>query len=256
MDFGIRGKTALLLGSTRGLGFACAEALVNEGVRIVINGQNKNNGINAASKLGNNTLFVQADLNNPDERQHLYETAKDHLGSISIIVTNADGPPPGTFMSMSHQNWVTNFDRVVLSAMDLIKLCIPEMINDGFGRIINISSVSAKMTSQGSVFANSLKSGLLSALGTLAREIGETGVTVNSILPGPFNTDRMRKNDIGKPDLSLKEATKLHAAKVPMKRMGTKKEFGALCAFLCSYQASFITGQSIVIDGGYVPSLF
>ena len=255
MDLGIKGKTALLMASTRGLGFGCAAALVAEGVRVVINGRKTEHSANAISILGKNAHFVQADVSQPAERTRLFEAAQAHLGTISILVTNADGPPPGTFMSKSSEDWQSAFDIIMLSALDMIQRCIPEMIERGFGRIINISSVSAKKTTPGSPLANSLKPGLLGALGTLAREVGETGVTVNSILPGPFDTDRMRRTASGRADLSLEETVRLYADKVPMKRLGTIEEFGALCAFLCSRQAGYITGQSIVIDGGSVSTL-
>ncbi len=255
MDLGIKGKTALLMGSTRGLGLGCATALVAEGAQVVINGRKTEHSVKTISRLGKNAHFIQADLTNPRECKHLFESAQAHLGTISILVTNADGPLPGAFMSKSVKDWQTAFNNVMLSAIDMVQKCIPDMNKEGFGRIINISSVSAKKTDPGSVLANSIKPGLIGAFGTLAREMAGTGITVNSILPGPFDTDRMRQTGAGLNDLTLEEAVKLHANKVPMKRMGTIEEFGALCAFLCSRQASYITGQSIVIDGGYVSTL-
>ncbi len=258
MDFGIAGKTALLMSSTRGLGFGCAEALVKEGVHVVINGRNMERGLEAMSRLGEKAHFVQADITRPGERACLFEEARTCLGTISILVTNADGPPPGSFMSKSSEDWQAAFELVMLSALDMIQRCLPGMIEQGYGRVINISSTSAKETAPGSPLANSIKPGLLGALGTLAREVAATGVTVNSILPGPFDTDRMRKYALqasGRADLSPEEALKLYAEQKPMKRLGTIEEFGALCAFLCSRQAGYITGQSIVIDGGLVTSL-
>jgi 3-oxoacyl-[acyl-carrier protein] reductase len=258
MDFGISGRTALLMSSTRGLGFGCAAALAAEGVRIVINGRNKERGIDAETELGGKAHFVQADVSQPGERARLFKEARDHLGTISILVTNADGPPPGTFMSKSNKDWQAAFELSMLSALDMVQRCVPEMIEQGYGRIINISSISAKETTPGVPLANGIKPGLLGALGTLAREVAATGVTVNSILPGPFDTDLLRRfapHATGRPDLSPEEAVKLYAERGPMKRLGTIEEFGALCAFLCSRQAGYITGQSIVIDGGHVPAL-
>jgi len=258
MDFGIAGKTALLMSSTRGLGFGCAAALVAEGVRVVINGRNAERGMEAISRLGGTSHFVQADVSQPAARARLFEEARDHLGTISILVTNADGPPPGTFMSKRTEDWQTAFELIMLSALDMVQRCLPEMIEQRYGRIINISSTSAKETTPGSPLANSIKPGLVGALGTLAREVGASGVTVNSILPGPFDTDRIRQSAplaVGRADLSPGEAVQLYAERKPMKRLGTIEEFGALCAFLCSRQAGYITGQSIVIDGGQVTSL-
>jgi 3-oxoacyl-[acyl-carrier protein] reductase len=160
-------------------------------------------------------------------------------------------------MSKNNEDWQAAFELIMLSALDMVQRCLPEMIERGYGRIINISSTSAKETTPGAPLVNGIKPGLLGALGTLAREVGATGVTVNSILPGPFDTDLLRRfapHAIGRADLSPEEV-QVYAERGPMKRLGTIEEFGALCAFLCSRQAGYITGQSIVIDGGQVSAL-
>ena len=259
MDLGIAGTTALLMSSTRGLGFGCAEALAVEGVQVVINGRNREHGMEVVSGLGGNAHFIQADISLPAERERLFKEALDILGRISILVINIDGPMPGTFMSKNIEDWRSACELIMVSALDMVKRCIPGMIEQNYGRIINISSTSAKDIIPGPVMSNSFKPGLIGALGTLAREVAEDGITVNSILPGPFDTDMMRKAALKaaeRQDISLEEEMKIFTGKVPMKRMGTIREFGALCAFLCSRQAGFITGQSIVIDGGLVPILF
>lgn len=158
---------------------------------------------------------------------------------------NSPAPPPGTFMSKSNKDWQSAFELIMLSALDMIQRCLPEMIEQGYGRIINISSTSAKEIIPGTPLSNGIKPGLLGAIGMIAREVGATGVTLNSILPGPFDTDLMRRfalQAIGREDLSPEEAVQLYAEREPMKRLGTIKEFGALCAFLCSQQAGYITG--------------
>lgn len=256
MDLGIEGKTALLLSSTMGLGFGCAEALVAEGVRVVINGRNRDRGFAALSKLGKKAHFVQADISKSLERKRLFQEAKAHLGTISMLVTNADGPPAGSFMSKSSEDWLSAFELVMLSALEMAQLCLPDMIEQGYGRIVNISSTSAKEITPGALLANGIKPGLLGAFGTLAREVSTTGITVNSILPGPFDTGRIRQYAQNQhKDLSPDEAMQLYADGRPMKRVGSIQEFGALCAFLCSNLAGYITGQNVVIDGGQVATL-
>jgi 3-oxoacyl-[acyl-carrier protein] reductase len=258
MDLGLSGKTALLMSSTRGLAFGCAAALVAEGALVVINGRDAERGAEAASRLGERAHFVRADVTQPAGRERLFAEAQARFGTVSILVTNADGPPPGTFMSKSAGDWQAAFELTMLSALDMIQRCLPGMISRGHGRIVNISSTSAKESLPGSALANSMKPGLLGALGTLAREVAPTGVTVNSILPGPFDTGRIRRfaqRASGREDLSAEEALRLYADQRPMRRIGSVEEFGALCAFLCSQHAGYITGQSIVIDGGQVPAL-
>jgi len=258
MDLGLAGKTALLLASTKGLAYGCAEVLVAEGVNVISNGRDNANASKALSKLGENAHFIQADITKQEDRDRLYSEAVMRFGYISILVTNADGPFPGSFLDKSLEEWEKAYRLVVLSAVDTAKKCIPDMVKNGYGRIINISSTSAKETIPGSIFANTLKPALIGAYGTLARELLTTGVTVNNILPGPFNTERMRKYAEDKYKSQAKiasEAMKLYEMTLPMKRIGEIEEFGSLCAFLCSRQAGYITGQSIVIDGGEVVSL-
>lgn len=258
MDLGLTGKTALVMAGTRGLGFGCAAALAAEGARVVINGRDPERGLAAAARLGPAALFVAADIRLPAERARLFEAARSHLGTIAILVTNADGPPGGTFLSKTAGDWQAAFELVLLSALDLVRRCLPEMMENGFGRIVNISSTSAKEASPGYPLATGLKPGLVGALGALAREVAASGVTINSLLPGSFDTDRIRRAAAQMPGatgLPPEETLRLYAAGKPMKRTGTIEEFGALCAFLCSRQAAYITGQGIVIDGGQVTSL-
>lgn len=144
MDLGLSGKTALLMSSTQGLGFGCASALVEGGVNVVINGRNVDRGLEAQAKLGARAYFIQADISQLSERKRLFDEAKAKLGTISILVTNVDGPPSGTFMSKSLDEWQRAFEIVMLSALDMTQQCLPDMIEQGFGRIINISSTSAK----------------------------------------------------------------------------------------------------------------
>ena len=181
------------MSSTRGLGFGCAIALAAEGVRVVINGRSPDHGILAASKLGKNALFVKADISQPEERARLFREAKAHLGEISILITNADGPQPGTFMSRT-KDWMMAFETIMLSALDMAQRCLPGMIERGYGRIVNISSTSAEEITPGAVLANGIrKTRVGGSIWNTCTRIAAGGVTVNSILPGPFDTDRIRQ---------------------------------------------------------------
>ncbi len=259
MDLGLAGKTALVLASTRGLGCACARALVAEDARAVINGRSLEAGKRAEAALGPRAHFVPADVSQKSQREELLARATDHLGSISIVVTNGDGPTADPFVETSIEQWESAFQAMVLSAIDVVQQCVPGMLTAGWGRVISLNSISGKEISLLGSRANSLRPALVGALGTLARELAPTGVTVNSILSGPFNTPAMRKvvrQHSGRMDLSEDEAVAAYAEGGPMKRVGRTEELGALCAFLASERASYITGQAIVIDGGRVPTLY
>lgn len=258
MDLGIKGESALILASSRGLGFGCAKALADEGVRVVLNGLSEENGRKAAAAIGGDTLFVAADVAKPEDRERLWDAAVAHLGGVSILVTNAYGPAPGPFMERSNEEWRAAFESTFVSAIDMAYRAAPPMVKRGWGRIINISSMSAKEPSTNTPLGNSLKAGLLGAFGTLAREIADKGVTVNSLLPGPFDTDLLRKFAkfmVDDPSLSDAEGVAKFAETVPAKRLGTIEEFGAVCAFLCSRHAGYMTAQAIAVDGAVVRTM-
>jgi 3-oxoacyl-[acyl-carrier protein] reductase len=255
MELGIAGKTALLLSSTAGLGFGCARALANEGVNVVINGRDPGRGRDALEKLGSNAHFVQGDITREEDRIRILEETRKRFGDVSILVTNADGPKPGSFLSKNSSEWIEAYKLIMESTIDMVRMVISDMIRNKYGRIVNISSTSAKETIPGSVFANSFKPALLGALNTLAREMADSGITINSILPGPFDTERIRKYaEELYSDLNPEEAFIEYQKILPMKKIGEIEEFGALCAFLCSEKARYITSQSIVIDGGQIVS--
>lgn len=258
MDLGIKGETALILASSRGLGFGCAKALAGEGARVVLNGLSEENGRKAAEAIGGDTIFVAADVAKAEDRARLWEEASDHLGEISILVTNAYGPKAGKFVERDNADWREAFEQTFVSAIDMAYRAAPPMVERGWGRIVNISSMSAKEPSTNTPLGNSLKAGLLGAFGTLAREIADKGVTVNSLLPGPFDTDLLRKYAkymVNDESLSDAEGVAEFAKTVPAKRLGTIEEFGAVCAFLCSRQAAYMTAQAIAVDGAVVRTM-
>ncbi|MFY0610578.1 MAG: SDR family oxidoreductase [Hyphomicrobiaceae bacterium] len=259
MDFDLKDKPALILAGTRGLGLACAHALVAEGARVVINGRNSERGQAALQGLGKRAVFITADITNKDDRARLHQLTVDAIGSPTILVTNGAGPTADLFLDTPLQAWDEAFGLMLTPAIDMALRCVPAMLDQGWGRVINLSSISGKEISLLGSRANSLRPALVGAFGTLAREVAATGVTVNSILSGPYDTPGMRKvvrQHSGRTDLSEDEAVAAYAAHGPMKRLGDTSELGALCAFLASAPAGYITGQAITIDGGRVPTIY
>ena len=259
MDLGLKGKTALVMASTRGLGFACAQALIDEGAQVVINGRSEDIGRDAQRALGPRAHLIVADTVKQKQRSALFDKAMNHHGTISILVINGDGPTAEPFAETSAEDWENAFQSMVLPGIDMVQKCIPNMIACGWGRVISLNSISGKEISLLGSRANSLRPALVGALGTLAREVAADGITVNSILSGPFDTPAMRKvvrQHSGRSDLTEDEAVAAYADAGPMRRVGDTKELGALCAFLASEAASYITGQAIVIDGGRVQTLY
>lgn len=259
MDLGLTGKSALVLASTRGLGLACAQALASEGARVVVNGRTPDAGHRAVSTCRGDAVFVQGDSSNPGQRARLLEQAQAHLGPISILVTNGAGPRVAPFEDTTLNDWQAGFEQVVLPALDLARQCIPAMRAMGWGRVVSLSSISGKEISRSGARPNALRPALVGALGTLAREVAAAGITVNSILSGPFDTPGLRsvvRQHSGRMDLSEDEAVDAYAQAGPMKRVGQLEEMGDLCAFLCSTRSAYITGQAIVLDGGRVPTLY
>ena len=259
MDTGIKGEGALILAGSQGLGLGCARALLAEGAKVVVTGRNPHTGAEAVAALGGEAGFVQGDVADPDERARVFAEATERLGAVSILITNAGGPPTGPFLGKSLDDWRGAFELSLPSAVDFARMAAAGMVERGWGRIVNISSISVKETTPNTPLANGLKTAVIGAFGTLAREVAAKGVTVNHILPGPFDTALLRRvarDIVQRPDLSEEEAVAEYALHGPMKRLGTTEEFGSLCAYLCSRNAGYITGQSIVMDGGLVTALY
>jgi 3-oxoacyl-[acyl-carrier protein] reductase len=258
MDLGIAGETALVLGGTQGLGFACAASLAGEGVTVVISGRDEKKGEAAAASIGNSTRYVPGDLSSPEGRAQVYEAAVAAAGDPSILVTNAGGPPPGGFAEKDHAAWLAALELNMLSAIDMTQRCLPAMLARGFGRIVNITSLAVREPYPNLVLANGARAGLHGAMGTLAREIANTGVTVNNLLPGLMDTpalQRVYRAQAEHEGIAEAAAKARMADGVPAKRLGTAEDFGPACAFLCSRLAGYITAQNLTVDGGLVKAL-
>ena len=264
MDLGIAGKWALVCGASKGLGLGCAEALVREGVNVLIVARGAGLLQQAATKLiaispGKDcpsVLFVAADITTVEGRAAVFAVRRD----FDIVVTNAGGPPPGDFRDWDRDVWIKAVDANMLTPIELIKATVDGMAARGFGRIINITSSAVKAPIDILGLSNGARSGLTGFVAGVARSpLAAQGVTVNNLLPGAFDTDRLRGTMQGASEKSGQPMEAIMAARrknIPAQRFGTPEEFGAICAFLCSTHAAYMTGQNVLADGGAFPGAF
>ena len=259
MDLGIKGKWALVCAASKGLGLGCAESLAAEGVNLVINARTEGPLREAANRLvdeyGVTVHAVACDIATEAGRQESVAAAPH----IDILVNNAGGPPPGDFRNFTREDWLAAVDANMLTPIELIKATIDPMIERGFGRVVNITSGAVKSPIDILGLSNGARSGLTGFIAGLSRNTGHPNVTINNLLPGSFDTDRLRKNFGVLAEKTGKSVAEIEAARVagvPARRLGNRWEFGQACAFLCSDQAGYMTGQNILIDGGAFPGTF
>ena len=258
MDLGIAGKWALVCGASKGLGFGCAQALVREGVHVLIVARGAEALEKAAARLladigrpaAAQVQTVAADITTTEGRAAVFAVRKD----FDIVVTNAGGPPPGDFRDWDRDAWIKAVDANMLTPIELIKATVDCMAARGFGRIVNITSSSVKSPIDILGLSNGARSGLTGFVAGLARSsIAAQGVTINNLLPGAFDTDRLRGTMTGaaqKAGKPLEAVMDARRSGIPARRFGNAGEFGAICAFLCSQQAAYMTGQNVLADGG------
>jgi 3-oxoacyl-[acyl-carrier protein] reductase len=258
MDLGIKGRTALVCASSQGLGRGCAEALAAAGARVIVNGRNEAGVHRAADEIaaatGAEVIPVVADVGTDAGRRALLDAA----GEVDILVNNNGGPPPSDFRAIDHDRLIAGVEANMITPILLAQAVIDGMIARGFGRIVNITSGSVKMPIAGLDLSSGARLGLTGFLAGVARQVAHANVTINNLLPGSFDTARGTSVDTrraAQTGVSLEEARAQRIAAVPAKRLGTPAEFGAACAFLCSAQAGFITGQNLLIDGGAFPGV-
>jgi 3-oxoacyl-[acyl-carrier protein] reductase len=256
MDLGIKGKTALVCAASKGLGKGCALALAGDGVYLVITARGKD-ALEATAeeirkKYNVKVIAIAGDITTAEGRA----AALAACPSPDILVNNAGGPPPGDFRSWSREDWIKALDANMLAPIELIKATVDGMIARKFGRIVNITSGAVKMPIPELGLSNGARTGLTGFVAGIARQTVAHNVTINGLLPGPFDTDRLRGNFIfnaKKLGKTVEELARARAEANPAKRFGTIEEFGAACAFLCSAHAGFITGQNLLMDGGAFP---
>ncbi|WP_174998862.1 SDR family oxidoreductase [Burkholderia lata] len=259
MNFGLSGKTALVCAASRGLGRGCADALADEGVNLVILARRTELLEEAATQIrtrtGVHVETVACDITTPQGR----ELALAACPQPDILVNNAGGPRAGDFRGFTRQDWMHAIDGNMLTPIALIQSTIDGMIKRGFGRIINITSAAVKAPIGVLGLSNGARSGLTGFVAGLARQVAQHNVTINNLLPGLFDTDRLAQLTQAQAqagNLSFQKTTDLQLQGIPAGRFGRIDEFGAACAFLCSVQAGYITGQNILLDGGAYPGVF
>ena len=261
MDLGISGKHALVCGASKGLGRGCAEALAREGVHVTLVARNAElleqtvQQIRAEVDAGVTVQGVAVDITTAVGRQ----AALAACPQPDILVTNAGGPPAGDFRNWEREQWIAALDANMLAPIELIRATLDDMMGRGFGRIINITSGAVKAPIDILGLSNGARAGLTGFIAGLSRTTAHKNVTINNMLPGPFETDRLRATFEASAKATGQDIDALIAARRngnPAKRFGTIEEFGATCAFLCSVHAGFINGQNILLDGGAYPGTF
>ncbi len=259
MDLGIAGRKAIVCASSRGLGRACAKYLAQAGCEVVINGLDKDRLAATAAELrkatGAKITAVAADVAAPEGQKALFAACPEP----DILVNNNAGPPFRDFRDLDRQKMIDGVIGNMVVAVELVQKAIDPMIAKKFGRIVNITSGSVKMPLFGLDLSSGARAGLTAFLAGVARSVAGSNVTINFLLPGIFDTDRFRANvesTAKKRGVSYDAALALNVDSVPARRMGNPDEFGAACAFLCSAQAGYITGQNLLIDGGRFAGAF
>ncbi|WP_170514611.1 SDR family oxidoreductase [Ruegeria atlantica] len=253
MDLGIRGKRALVCASSKGLGLGCAEALAEAGVDLVMNARGAEaleaEATRLRSEYGVDVQTVACDVTSTEGQAQVIETAQ----GVDILVTNAGGPPPGLWSDWDRDDFIKALDANMLTPIAFMKALLPGMMGKGWGRVVNITSQSVRAPIPALGLSNAARTGLTGYVAGTARQVAPGGVTINNLLPGIHATDRAESLDGGvaaQKGISMDEARAERAETIPARRYGTRQEFGAACAFLCSQHAGFIVGQNILLDGG------
>jgi 3-oxoacyl-[acyl-carrier protein] reductase len=259
MDLGIKGRKAIVCASSKGLGFGCAMALAEAGVEVVINGRDETALKAAADQIAKTTGVkvtpVAADLGTLEGQKALLTACPEP----DILVNNNGGPPRRDFRELDREKIIDGVIANMVVGIELIQKVIDPMKARKFGRIVNITSSSVKAPLPGLDLSSGARAGLTAFLAGVAREVAAANVTINNLLPGPFDTDRLRAGITAaakQANISFDDAARARMNSVPAKRFGTTEEFGAACAFLCSTHAGFITGQNLLLDGGTIPTAF
>jgi 3-oxoacyl-[acyl-carrier protein] reductase len=255
LDLGIRNRVALVMGASKGIGRAAAESLAREGARVAVVSRSPDRLEQAAAELraetGAEVQALTADTDAPEKLPGLVQSVRESLGAVEILVVNTGGPPLGDSLSFGHEQWESAYRNLVLAPMALIEAVVPDMRARGWGRIVNVTSTSVKEPIPGLMLSNSHRPGMVGAFKTLSRDLGQDGILLNSVAPGRIATDRLA----GNAGMSLDDLRALPQDEIPVRRLGEPHELGDVIAFLCSERASYVTGVSLMVDGGLTRSV-
>lgn len=262
MDLGLRGRVALVAAGSKGLGLAVAQELAAEGARVAIcaRGREALDAAVAAIRASGGTAHgVAADVSVADDISRVVRETETSLGPVDILVTNSGGPKSGKFESLSAADWDDAARVLLTSAVGFTRAVLPGMKTRRWGRILNVTSIAAKQPVDGLMLSNSLRAAVIAFARTLANEVAADGITVNNLLPGYTRTERvvdLSSQISARENVDVASVFERWEREIPMRRLGEPKEFAALAAFLASDRASYITGQSIAVDGGWIKGMF
>ncbi len=246
MDLGLRGRTAIVCGASAGIGLAIAEALAEEGANVAMFARRRDLLEREAERVG--ALAVRGDLTNPSDLERLVQRTVQAFGGIDILVNNGGGPPRGPALELTDEAIESAVELLLLSAVRLTRLCLPYLGRSGHGRVINIESSSIREPVDNLALSNAIRPGIAGWAKTLAREVGPSGITVNTIAPGRIDTDRLKEvYPDGPSEADLKP--------IPLRRLGDPRELGDVVCFLASDRASYVTGTVVSVDGGLTRGL-
>jgi 3-oxoacyl-[acyl-carrier protein] reductase len=262
MDLGIKGKTALVVAASKGMGKASALGLAAEGARVVMCARGeaalKDAAAEVKQRTGAEVLALTADASRAADISRVVAEANRAFGGVDILVANVGGPPPGPFEQMTDEQWKAAFEQVHLSTVRFIREVLPHMKQARWGRILAIQSSSVKQPVDGLVLSNGIRPGIAGLFKTLAGDLAPLGITVNLVLPGRIMTDRFREHQTDRAKragVTLEKQMELSSADIPMGRIGTPEEFAAMVVFLASKPASYVTGTAVQVDGGLIRSV-
>ncbi|HEY9166296.1 MAG TPA: SDR family oxidoreductase [Candidatus Kryptonia bacterium] len=263
MDLGLRGKTAIVAASTKGLGKAVALALSSEGANVVINGRHKQNLHDATEEIksatGRTPVALQCDLTKPEDIEKLFDQVEKELGSVHVLVANAGGPPAGNLADFNDEQWLNAIDLNLMSTVRLIRKSLPIMQKQKWGRIVNITSLTVKQPADNLLLSNSVRAAVVGFAKSVSQQVAKDNILINNIAPYYVSTKRvdyLLEETAAKRGITKEAALQNIVKEIPMGRLGTPEEFASVVAFLCSEKNGYITGATIQFDGGAYRGLF